>query len=135
MGRGTDAPFEQIGADWMRGRELAAYLNGRRIPGIRVYPTRFQPMSSNYAGKTIEGVRFIITDRQAFSSTGFGLEVGVALAKLFPGKINWSANQKLLGNPAVLKAMEAGEDPVAIGQKGLPDLLKFIERRRNYLLY
>ena len=135
VGRGTDAPFEQIGADWMRGRELAAYLNGRQIPGIRVYPTRVQPMSSNFAGKIIEGVRFVITDRQAFSSTGFGLEVGVALAKLFPGKMNWSANQKLIGDPAVLKAIEAGEDPVAIQQKGMPDLLKFIERRKNYLLY
>ena len=135
VGRGTDAPFEQIGAEWIRSRELAAYLNGRQIPGIRVYPTRFQPSSSNFAGKTIEGVRFVITDRQAFSSTGFGLELGVALAKLFPGKMTWTANEKLTGNLAVLKAIEAGQDPAAIGQKELPGLLRFIQRRKNYLIY
>ncbi|HMF77109.1 MAG TPA: exo-beta-N-acetylmuramidase NamZ domain-containing protein, partial [Bryobacteraceae bacterium] len=135
VGRGTDAPFEQIGAEWIRSRELAEYLNGRKIPGIRVYPTRFQPGSSNFAGKTIEGVRFVITDRQAFSSTGFGLELGVALAKLFPGKMTWTADQKLTGSLTVLKAIEAGEDPASIGQKDMPSLLQFIQRRKNYLLY
>ncbi len=135
VGRGTDAPFEQIGADWIHGRELAAYLNGRQIPGIRVYPTRFQPASSNFAGKTIEGVRFVITDRQTFSSTGFGLELGVALAKLFPGKMNWAANQKLTGSLAVLKAIEVGEDPALIERVQRPSLLQFMERRKNYLLY
>lgn len=135
VGRGTDAPFEQIGADWIRGRELAAYLNGRQIPGIRVYPTQFQPSSSNFAGKTIEGVRFVITDRQAFNSTGFGLELGVALAKLFPGKMTWTANEKLTGNLTVLKAIEAGQYPAAIGQQELPGLLRFMQRRKNYLIY
>jgi uncharacterized protein YbbC (DUF1343 family)/CubicO group peptidase (beta-lactamase class C family) len=135
VGRGTDAPFEQIGADWIRGRELATYLNARQIPGIRVYPTRFQPTESNFAGKMIEGVRFIVTDRNAFSSTGFGLELGVALAKLFPGKMDWTANQKLTGNKDVLKAMEAGEDPGLILQQNRAGLQQFFERRKNYLLY
>ncbi|MEP6534916.1 MAG: exo-beta-N-acetylmuramidase NamZ domain-containing protein [Bryobacteraceae bacterium] len=135
VGRGTDAPFEQIGAEWIRGRELAAYLNARQIPGIRVYATQFQPASSNFSGKTIEGVRFVITDRQAFSSTGFGLELGVALSKLFPGKMNWTADEKLTGNPTILKAMEEGEDPAVISQKIQPGLLRFLQHRKNYLLY
>ena len=58
VGRGTDAPFEQIGADFISGRELAAYLNRRQIPGVRVYPTRFTPADSNFKGVRIEGVRF-----------------------------------------------------------------------------
>ncbi|MEO8132260.1 MAG: exo-beta-N-acetylmuramidase NamZ domain-containing protein, partial [Bryobacteraceae bacterium] len=135
VGRGTDAPFEQIGAEWIRGRELAAYLNARQIPGIRVYATQFQPASSNFSGKAIEGVRFVITDRQAFSSTGFGLELGVALSKLFPGKMNWTADEKLTGNPTILKAMEEGEDPAVISQKIQPGLLRFLQHRKNYLLY
>ena len=51
VGRGTDSPFEQIGADWIHGRELAGFLNGRFIPGVRVYPTRFRPPASNFSGK------------------------------------------------------------------------------------
>ena len=89
VGRGTDSPFELIGADWIHGRELASFLNGRFIPGVRVYPTRFRPTASNFSGKTIEGVRFVITNRDTFDSTRLGLEVGYALNKLYPGKIAW----------------------------------------------
>ncbi len=77
VGRGTDAPFEQIGADWIHGPELAAFLNGRYIPGVRVYPTRFRPTSSNFAGQAIEGVRFVVTDRDAFDSYPAGTGIGL----------------------------------------------------------
>ena len=81
-----------------------------------MYPTKFRPTASNFQGKTIEGVRFVITDRDAFSSTRFGLELGVALAKLFPGKMNWAANEKLAGGKKVLAAARGGEDPAQIEQ-------------------
>jgi uncharacterized protein YbbC (DUF1343 family)/CubicO group peptidase (beta-lactamase class C family) len=135
VGRGTDAPFEQIGAEWIHGRELATYLNTRQIPGIRVYPTRFQPTGSNFAGKMIEGVRFVITNREVFDSCGFGIELGVALAKLYPGKMNWAADEKLTGNKTVLKGMEAAEDPALIAHTYSEDLQRFMQRRKNYLLY
>jgi uncharacterized protein YbbC (DUF1343 family) len=135
VGRGTDAPFEQIGAEWIDGRKLAIYLNERRVPGIRVYPTMFRPTASNYQGKKIQGVRFVITDRDAFSSTRFGLELGVALAKLFPGKMNWAANEKLAGGKNVLAAVEAGEDPTRIEQHFAAETESFRLRRAEFLLY
>src|ERR1019366_1186797 len=64
VGRGTDAPFEQIGADFIGGRELATYLNQRQIPGVRVYATRFKPTESVFKRVTVEGVRFVITNRE-----------------------------------------------------------------------
>jgi uncharacterized protein YbbC (DUF1343 family) len=57
----------------MDGRKLAAYLNDRGLPGIRVYPTILKPTTSNFSGETIQGVRFVITDRDAFHSTRFGI--------------------------------------------------------------
>ena len=84
VGRGTDAPFEQVGADWIKGAPLAEFLNGRFIPGVRVYPTRFRPAASNFAGRDVEGVRFVVTDRESFDSVLFGLELATALEKLFP---------------------------------------------------
>ena len=102
VGRGTDSPFELIGADWIHGRDLASFLNGRYIPGVRVYPTRFRPTSSNFSGKTIDGVRFVITNRDTFDSVRFGLELGYALNKLYPGKIAWQENRFLVGNQQVL---------------------------------
>lgn len=135
VGRGTDAPFEQIGADWIKGEELAHYLNVRHVPGVRFYPTRFRPVASNFSGKLIEGVRFVITDRELFNSVRLGLEIGVALEKLYPGKIDWEANARLIGNRETLNAMKAGEDPRAIQAKQEEPLKNFVIRREPYLLY
>jgi uncharacterized protein YbbC (DUF1343 family) len=135
VGRGTDAPFEQIGAAFIDGRKLAAYLNGRRIPGVRVYPTRFKPNASNLKGQWIEGVRFVITDREAFGSTRLGLEVAAAIQKLFPGKLDFAINKKLIGNPGTIQRILAGEDPRTIQDQEADELAGFMARRAKYLLY
>jgi uncharacterized protein YbbC (DUF1343 family) len=119
----------------MKGQQLAEYLNNRQIPGVRVYATRLRPTASNFAEKDIEGVRFVITDRDVFNSVRLGLEVGSAIAKLFPGKMNWQLNDKLVGDRNVLKMLEAGEDPVRIEQKYYADLQRFRQKRNQFLLY
>jgi uncharacterized protein YbbC (DUF1343 family) len=126
VGRGTDAPFEQIGADFIRGPELAAYLNRRRIPGVRVYATRFQ---------AAEGVRFVITNRDDFDSARLGLEIGAALQKLYPGKMDFDANRKLIGSAEVIRALAAGDDPRDIQQKMADSVAAFVKLREKYLLY
>jgi uncharacterized protein YbbC (DUF1343 family)/CubicO group peptidase (beta-lactamase class C family) len=135
VGRGTDAPFEQIGADWIRGRELADYLNHRQIPGVRVYATKFRPSASNFAGKWIEGVRFVITDRETLDSVRLGVELGVALAKLFPGKMVWNENERLVGNRAALLALGTAEDPERLMNSFAGPLWAFEQRRAKFLLY
>jgi uncharacterized protein YbbC (DUF1343 family)/CubicO group peptidase (beta-lactamase class C family) len=135
VGRGTDSPFELLGADWMHGPELANFLNSRFIPGVRVYPVRFRPGASNFSGKTIEGVRFVLTNRDAFDGTRLGLEVAFALGKLYPGKIAWQDNRFLIGNREVIKAIQAGADPRNILEEMQDSLVRFLERREKYLLY
>jgi uncharacterized protein YbbC (DUF1343 family)/CubicO group peptidase (beta-lactamase class C family) len=135
VGRGTDAPFEQIGADWMHGREFADYLNTQYIPGVRIYPTRFTPSASNFAGKSVEGVRFVITDRNAFDSVRLGLEIAQGIGKLYPGTSDWMANRFLIGNHAVLRALSQNE-PARTIQSGFEEGTKgFLDRRKPYLLY
>jgi uncharacterized protein YbbC (DUF1343 family) len=135
VGRGTDAPFEQVGADWIRGRELAAHLNARWIPGVRVYPTRFRPAESRFAGQTIEGVRFVVTDRESFSSERLGLELAAALLRLYPGKIDLSESPSLVGSAAVIAALEARDDAEDIQARGQERLREFLPLREKYLLY
>jgi uncharacterized protein YbbC (DUF1343 family) len=135
VGRGTDAPFEQIGADWMNGRELAGYLNRRLVPGVRFYAARFRPTASNFQEKTIEGVRLVITDRESFSPLRTGLEIAVALEKLYPGKIDFAGSKRLIGSQAVIDAIRAGEDPRAIESRANAGLAPFLEKRSKYLLY
>jgi len=135
VGRGTDAPFEQIGADWIRGPELAAFLNGRFIPGLRTYPTHFRPASGNFSGRTVEGVRFVITDREAFDSERLGLEVASALGHLYPSRIALEDNRWLIGNRRTIEMLVAGEDPARIQQAGQDALEAFLKLREEHLLY
>ncbi|MEO8029004.1 MAG: exo-beta-N-acetylmuramidase NamZ domain-containing protein, partial [Bryobacteraceae bacterium] len=135
VGRGTDAPFEQVGADWIHAGELAAFLNKRMIPGVRVYPTRFTPTASNFAGKTIEGVRFILTDREIFDSVRLGCEMAYALGKLYPGKIDWKVNRHLIANKALLEAFAANEDARTLADRLHQEAEAFGVRRTKFLLY
>ena len=135
VGRGTDAPFEQIGADFIGGRELAAYLNQRQIAGVRVYPTSFTPADSNFKGVRIEGVRFEIANRELLDATRLGLEVAGAIQKLYPGKVDWAVDKKLIGSDEAIRQLQAGEDPRSIRQ-GIEDgVAEFVARRAQYLIY
>jgi uncharacterized protein YbbC (DUF1343 family)/CubicO group peptidase (beta-lactamase class C family) len=135
VGRGTDAPFEQIGADFLNGRELAAYLNKRLIPGVRIYPTSFTPTESNFKGKRIEGLRFVITNREVFDSTRLGLELAAAIQKLYPGRIDLSLSRRLIGSDDAIRRLGAGEDPRMIQQSYQDAVAAFVHLREQYLLY
>lgn len=135
VGRGTDSPFEQIGAEWIDGPLLAQYLNSQFIPGVRVYPTRFTPSSSNLKGKTIAGVRFVITDREAFDSTRLGIEVASAIQKLFPNNLDFNKCASLIGSRAVVEQLKEGRSPSFIWAKMQEQAAAFAERRKPFLLY
>jgi uncharacterized protein YbbC (DUF1343 family) len=133
VGRGTDSPFEMVGGEFVDGPKLAAYLDGRSIPGVRAYPVRFQPNASRLAGKTVDGVRFVVTDRDIFNSTRLGTELGAALRKLYPGKIDFALSKTLIGSNAFMQGLAEGGDPVEL-LKAEP-VEKFEEIREKYLLY
>lgn len=135
VGRGTDAPFEHVGAEFINGRDLSEYLNKRLVPGVRLYPTRLKPASSNLAGKDIEGVRFVVTNREAFDSARLGIELASALEKLYPGSIDFEGNAKLIGSSSVIKSIQAGEEPRAIQTKIDEELRAFLDVRAKYLIY
>lgn len=135
VGRGTDAPFEQIGADWMKGPAFAAELNARYIPGVRVYPTRFTPGASRFEGRTIEGVRFVVTNRDVFNSSLLGLEIAAAIQRLYPEKSNLEDNLRLIGSRRTAELIKAGEDPRWIQQDWEEPLQAFAVSAKEYHLY
>lgn len=135
VGRGTDSPFEQVGADWIEGRKLATYLNDRKLPGLRFYPTRFTPNASNFKDVAIEGVRIEIVDRQRVKSVNLGIETACALQKLYPGRIDWSRGRLLIGHDETIRRIAAGDSPQAIEQEYAKAVDAFTGRRARYLLY
>jgi uncharacterized protein YbbC (DUF1343 family)/CubicO group peptidase (beta-lactamase class C family) len=135
VGRGTDTPFEVVGAPWIKGRELAAYLNGRDIPSVRFVPVTFTPSASAYAGERCEGVNLIVLDRNTLETSELGVELAAALHKLYPADFKLEKMSDLLVNQAAFNAIRAGQDPRRIAQDWEERLAQFVAVRDKYLLY
>ncbi len=135
VGRGTDSPFELLGAPWMKGRELAAYLNARGISGVRFVPVTFTPTSSNYSNQKCEGVNLVLTERNALDGPELGVELASALRKLYPADFKMDRMIELLVNQSAFDGLLSGKDPRRIAQDWQEDLDRFEEVRKKYLIY
>ncbi len=135
VGRGTDTPFELVGAPWVKSRELAAYLNGRGIAGVRFVPVTFTPSASVYSGQVCQGVNIILTDRNGLDVPELGIELAAALHKLYTVDFKSERTADLLANQSAYDALAAGEDPRRIAQDWQEGLEKFEKIREKYLIY
>lgn len=135
VGRGTDQPFEQLGAPWIDGRRLAMTLNERGLPGIRFYPTAFTPTSSQYSGQACQGVFMTITDRVALQPVRMGLEIAAALWKLHPDRYQPQNTDRLLGSRESLDRVKAGDDPAVVAAAWTAAEARWRTTRAKYLLY
>jgi uncharacterized protein YbbC (DUF1343 family)/CubicO group peptidase (beta-lactamase class C family) len=135
VGRGTDTPFEVLGAPWIKGREFTQYLNARNISGVRFVPVNFTPDASNYAGQKCEGVNLIVTERNAFDAPELGIELASALHKLYPDQFQMERMKELLLNESAYSAIAEGQDPRRIADDWREPLEKFQQLREKYLIY
>jgi uncharacterized protein YbbC (DUF1343 family) len=135
VGRGTDTPFEHIGAPWIDGVQLADVLNARALPGVRFYPERFTPTSNKYANEECQGVFIIVTDRAALRPVRAGLEIAAALTRLYPAQYQLEAAGRLFGSRDTLARVKLGEDPAAIAASWGVAEARWRLLRAKYLLY
>ena len=135
VGRGTDTPFEQLGAPWIDGVQLADALNARAIPGIRFYPVRFTPVSSKYANQECHGVFMNVTDRAVLRPVRVGLEIAAMLHKLYGTRYELEAAERLFGSREGLTRVRLGEDPAAIAASWAPGEARWRLLRAKYLIY
>jgi uncharacterized protein YbbC (DUF1343 family)/CubicO group peptidase (beta-lactamase class C family) len=135
VGRGTDTPFELLGAPWIDARAFSDYLNARLIAGVRFVPVSFTPVSGPYQNQKCNGVNIIATDRMVLDAPEMGIELASALKKLYPESWKVERILGLLANRQVYDAVVNGEDPRNIAQDWQEELQKFKELRAKYLLY
>lgn len=135
VGRGTDTPFELLGAPWIKAKELAQYLNAREIEGVRFVPTTFTPASSNYAGEKCEGVNLVLIDRNLLDAPELGIELASALHKLYPQQWKIEKMIDILATQSVSDAVAKGQDPRRIAQDWQQALDQFQQIRQKYLIY
>jgi len=135
VGRGTDSPFEVIGAEFIHGSQLSRELDRRAIPGLRSYPVTFQPNDSTLSGKKIEGVRLVVVNRDRFDSGRLAVELMSTLQQLYPGKIDLKANAKLIGHTVLIRNIATGQLTLRILARQAEALNRFRAERAKYLLY
>jgi uncharacterized protein YbbC (DUF1343 family)/CubicO group peptidase (beta-lactamase class C family) len=135
VGRGTNTPFELLGAPWISPTALAGYLNAREIGGVRFIPVNFTPDASIYAGQECGGVNILVTDRDALDAPELGLEVASALHSLYPRQYKLDAMDGLVRNKATIDALAADGDPRRIAEDWQDAIEIFEILRLKYLLY
>jgi uncharacterized protein YbbC (DUF1343 family) len=135
VGRGTDTPFELLGAPWIEAKRFSSYLNNRKIQGVQFMPVDFTPKSSQFKNQLCHGVRIILIDQGALDSPALGVEVASALHQLYPRDFQVDKILSLVGSREVLRAIKEGCDPNSIVLSWQESLEEFRKLRSKYLLY
>jgi uncharacterized protein YbbC (DUF1343 family) len=135
VGRGTDTPFEVVGAPYIDGNKMAAYLNNRNLPGVRFIPVRFKPNASVFKDQDCGGINIVIVDRARFKSVRTGFEIAAALRYLYPDDWKTDRYNTLLANQDAFDRIKRGESAEEAEKAWQPALADFLKRRAQFLLY
>lgn len=135
VGRGTDTPFELLGAPWIDASELSRYLAARAVPGAQFAPAEFTPASERFRGQLCHGVSITVTDRDTLDSPALGVELASALQRLYPDDFRLDQTLGNIGSRVVVDGIRAGDDPKSIVSAWQPGLDEFRASRARYLLY
>ena len=140
VGRGTDAPFEQIGASWLDTTAVLARVRSAGIPGVRFRGTAFtpnRPGDGKFADTLVAGIQLEVTDREAYDPTRTAVHLLAAVEAVHPGRIGWIPRHfdRLAGGPGLREAIRAGRPPDEIVRGWAAGLAAFLQRRTPYLLY
>ena len=140
VGRGSDAPFEQIGAPWLDTTALLAALHRDPPSGVQFTGVTFRPRSpgdGKYADTTVRGLRLSLTDRTRYDPTTTAVRLLVALRATHPDSFAFRPSQfdRLAGGPDLRRSIEQGESPARIAQRWNDQLRRYREWRRSFLLY
>jgi uncharacterized protein YbbC (DUF1343 family) len=134
-GRGTDTPFERVGAPWVDPVPFAAALNGAGVPGVRFLPVYFTPTERQYAGTRCGGAHIMITSWDDFDPLRLGVTLAVQLRALYRKEWQPEGLLRLLADRATYDAILAGKPVAQIMALWIDELADFENVRSHYLLY
>ena len=135
VGRGTETPFEEFGAPWLDGDDVAAALNNRHLPGLRFAAQPFVPVSGLYSGQRCGGVSVRVMDRAAVRSMRAGIEIAWVLQKLYPKQFDAAKLLLLTGSDETIRQLKDMVEPEQIVASWNAALAIFEQTRRKYFLY
>jgi len=137
-GRGSDLPFEQIGAPWLRNTEVVAAMNAMNLPGIRFEAVEFPTAETarKYPGQMLKGVRFTLTDRASYRPLATSLVMIDLIRRLHPDQFQWAgATLERHGGSARLRQAIEGGTLAELLREWERDQATFRKKRAPYLIY
>ena len=142
-GRGTDAPFRQVGAPWLKGDALAAELDSANVEGLRCHVVDFVPAEgARLAGRRCGGVRFEVVDRERFDPMRFGMELLAALRRVGGSAFAWTPAEegglfvdRLMGGSRLRNAVDDGEELDGLWDEFEAEARGFREASRSRWIY
>ncbi len=135
VGRGTERPFEIIGAPWIEPVSLASALNDARVPGVRFVPQNYTPTASTHRGAECGGISILLTDRNRFSPLLTGLTLVSVLYRQYSDQFAIDKVLRILGNANALKALKSGESPESVLRNANLEMDGFRTKREKALIY
>jgi uncharacterized protein YbbC (DUF1343 family) len=135
VGRGTEAPFERLGAPWIDGRALVAALAADGLEGVAFAPETFTPKSDRYKGQLCGGVHVTVRDRSRFEPVRTGLAIARELRHLYPREWEFDKLGRLLVHPETMRAIDGALPLASIVETYRVELAAFVAKRDKYLLY
>ena len=118
VGRGTQGPFQLVGAPWLEAEETTRTINDLDLPGIRAEPCAFTPALPPYAGKPCRGLRLRIADPRALRPVAFGLHLLGVVIRAHQEEFCW-ANYPTAANPSGVGHFER-----LVGRAGIREVLE-----------
>ena len=143
-GRGTERPFEYVGAPWMNSALVIEILEGQKLPGVRFESVQFTPTRRvhpssevKYEGQGCNGIFVEVSDRSAYEPVSIGITLLWAVRAVHPDRFAWRTGwiDRLTGTPAVREGIESGAKPTTIIERWRGPLKEFERLRERYLLY
>jgi len=135
VGRGTDTPFEVIGAPYIADTRFADALNREAIPGVRFVPIRFTPSDNKFKNESCGGVNIILIDREKCPVVDIGVVAAKILNRWYPDQFAVTNMIRLIGDAPTLQAIEDDKPLAEIKAMWTTNVEAFKERRQKYLLY
>lgn len=140
VGRGSDAPFEQVGAPWLDTSAVLATLRQAALPGVRARGVTFTPRrpgDGKFADTLLSGIRLEVTDRAAYDPAATAVHLLTAIKRRHPTELGWIPRHfdRLAGTSGLREAVQSGTEPAAIVRSWETEREDYLERRKEFLLY
>lgn len=140
VGRGTDAPFQRVGAPWLDAAAVVELLRDRGLIGLRFEAERFtprEPTDGKYGGRAIPGVRIYVEDRDRAQMARLGASLLWAIAEVHRDSLRVTARSfdERFGTPRVRETLLGGGDPDEVIDAALPSVVGWQQGARQYLIY